>query len=80
MARFETKLRSLFVSISQSPRPDLLDAVTEGVTLPAQLSEIGLLDGMGGSEINALLAAPDETAVAARLAVTVAARDHESGA
>lgn len=60
--------RILFVTIGQSPRQDLLAELTEGLALPANISEIGLLDRLSGSEIEAFKAGPDQTAVVARLA------------
>jgi protein AroM len=60
--------RILFVTIGQSPRPDLLAELTDQLGLPATVSETGLLDGLGGSEIEALLSEPEQKAVIARLA------------
>ncbi|NNK67340.1 MAG: LuxR family transcriptional regulator [Rhodobacteraceae bacterium] len=68
MAETARATRILFVTIGQSPRQDLLAELTEGLALPAEISEIGLLDGLSGSEIEELRARPDQTAVVARLA------------
>jgi len=46
----------------------LLAALTESLAKPAKITEIGLLDGLSGSEIEELQAKPDEPAVTARLA------------
>lgn len=67
MTDIEPQTRILFVTIGQSPRQDLLAELTKSLALPAKVSEIGLLDGLSGSEIENLLATPDQTAVIARL-------------
>lgn len=59
--------RILFVTIGQSPRKDLLAEFTNDLALPIEISEVGLLDGLSGFEIEGLLASPDQTAVVARL-------------
>lgn len=60
--------RILFVTIGQSPRKEMLSDLTEGLALPAKIFEIGLLDGLSGSEIEDLRAESEEVAVLARLA------------
>lgn len=61
-------LRILFVTIGQSPRHDLLDELTEDLAPHAHITEIGLLDGLSGSEIDSLKAQPGQSAFVTRLA------------
>ena len=55
--------RILFVTIGQSPRPDLLQELTDGLGIPARISEMGLLDGLGASEIDEYRSDPDNDSV-----------------
>lgn len=60
--------RILFITLGQSPREDLLSDLTSGLGAQVTFSEIGLLDGLSGSEIGTLLTEPDHATVVARLA------------
>jgi len=59
--------RILFITIGQSPRPDLVSELVSGLGIPATVSELGLLDGMGMDKVAELNATPDEKSIIARL-------------
>ena len=67
MPRLTRIPRILFITLGQSPRPDLLSELTRGLEEHAGVSEIGLLDGLSGSEIEALLTEPEHTTLITRL-------------
>lgn len=60
-------MRVLLVTIGQSPRADLVGALSAELAECANVAEIGLLDGAASAEIASLRAGPGQTAVSARM-------------
>lgn len=60
--------RVAFLSVGQSPRVDLIPDILSQIDLPITATEFGALDGLSASEIANLTPAPQEHALATRLA------------
>jgi len=57
----------MFVSVGQSPRADLIAEMLDSLDLPIEALEIGALDDLSPSEINALRVREGEASIATRL-------------
>ncbi|WP_417210388.1 AroM family protein [Antarctobacter sp.] len=60
--------RVLVVTIGHSPRPDLIDEVFSRLKLPLDATELGLLDGLSGTEIDEMRAGRREPVIVTSLA------------
>lgn len=59
--------RLAFVTIGQSPRPDLVPEILERIGAPVEAVEAGALDGLSAAEVAALAPPPGEASLCTRM-------------